>query len=110
MTYDNIAINCGSPDHIIGAVNDISPGLPDSVSRQLNYIKLVYWQRYGEEGLFGRFNNRTIGEILAEFEAYDHAMPIASGEIDGLRYQLYGAPDSGTSPKSSLDKNNVGDD
>lgn len=107
MIYDNITINCGSPDHIIGAVNDISPGLPDSASRQLNYIKLVYSQRYGEEGLFERFNNRTVGEILAEFESHENSAPIASGEIDGLRYQLYDAPDAGTSSEAKPRENDA---
>lgn len=92
------------------AMNHLKPLLPNEVCRRFAYMQLRYWQLHGEEGLFERVNNRTVGEILAVFESHESSAPSASGEIDGLRYQLYDAPDAASSPKASLDKNNVGDD
>jgi len=38
-----------------------------------------------------RVNNRTVSQIFAEYQAVD-AKPLASGEVDGVRYELYDAP------------------
>ena len=36
-------------------------------------------------------NNRSLAQIIAEYQEPDRK-PVASGEVDGMRYDLYDAP------------------
>lgn len=108
--YMELQISCETHDSVMATLDRLKPQLPIDVRRRFTFMQLRYWQLHGEDGLFERVNNRTVGEILAVFESHEKSAPIASGEIDGLRYQLYDAPDAASSPKASLDKNDVGDD
>jgi hypothetical protein len=51
-------------------------------------IRKAYFARYGIEGAYERMNNRTVSQIFAEYRPLD-VKPIASGEVDGVRYELY---------------------
>ena len=85
-------ISCESPQRIVGAINVIMPHLAPDIGRRLNKIERNYSLRYGIEGLYQRVNNRTVAEILAEYSPTDDVTPIVSGEVDGLRYELYEPP------------------
>jgi len=75
-------------------MNAVMPQLTPEVAKRLNMIKLRYLQFYGEEGLYERVNNRTVSRILAEYSG-DDPTPIASGQIDDIRYELFEAPEAG---------------
>lgn len=101
---ENLIICSATSDRIMGAINALMPQLAVDVREQLDMIKLLYWQRYGFEGLFDRTNNRSVATILAEFNWADLPSPIASGELDGVKYELFDAPavdDETTNPDST---------
>jgi hypothetical protein len=78
-------------------VNQVKDALPSGWSEQFVEIVQDYSQKYGPEGALERINNRTVAQIFADHELEDMNEPgdrkeIASGEIDGMRYQLFEAP------------------
>jgi hypothetical protein len=79
-------------EDLVAAINAIGSELPLDIRKRFNKVFKAYWQRYGFEGAFQRLNNRTVAEILAEYDPRDDPTPIASGELEGLRYELYEAP------------------
>lgn len=87
-----LVISSPSPERIIGAINAVMPQLPPDVRKRFNKIKLSYLQRFGLAGVYERVNNRTVAAILAEFDTSDEAKLIASGEVDGVHYELFEAP------------------
>lgn len=89
---EDVFISCANPDRIMGTIDAVMPQLTVEVRRRLNMIKLVCWQRYGFDGLFERTNNRSVATILSEFASMDMPSPIASGELDGLKYELFDVP------------------
>jgi hypothetical protein len=62
--------------------------LPPEISNRLREIRRNYFAWHGFEGAQRRLNNRTVAQILAEYEPLD-VKPVASGEVDGVRYELY---------------------
>jgi hypothetical protein len=85
-------ISCGCSDEIVQAINTVVRGLAPDVRRRFNTIALQYLARYGVDGLYQRLNNRTVADILADYNPADDVKPIASGDVDGVRYMLYEAP------------------
>ncbi|MEI8381170.1 MAG: hypothetical protein WCJ09_13660 [Planctomycetota bacterium] len=88
----DIIISCEHPDRIMGTIDNVMPELNDGVRRKLSIVKLVYWQRYGLTGLFERTNDRSVATILSNFDSMEMPSMIASGELNGIRYQLFNAP------------------
>jgi hypothetical protein len=88
---ETLIISCESPARIVGTMNAVMPQLAPDVRRRLNRIKLLYLQCYGEEGLYERANGRTVATILGEYVGADPT-PITSGEVEGVRYELYDVP------------------
>jgi len=86
---DSLTISCSGPDEIVAAIDDAMPRLPKGVRRAFNRMKVQLLQQLGEEGLFERFNNRTVASLLDEFEAAGSIAPIERGELDGVTYDLY---------------------
>jgi hypothetical protein len=70
-------------------------GLSPDVARQLKGVRNEYLIAYGWEGVFERFNGRTVAQVLVEYREPTHPPIVASGEIDGIRYTLYAAPEEG---------------
>jgi hypothetical protein len=89
---DDPILSCDSWQGVPGAYNAIRPSLPTEVRQQMTKIMFSYFARFGPQGVFERFNNRTISRILAEFDGGE-GNRIESGEIDGVRYELYERPD-----------------
>ena len=50
--------------------------------------------QYGVAGLHSRFNGRSVAEILEESKDLLESQPIASGEFDGMRFELFEKPGS----------------
>ena len=65
--------------------------LPPGERERLKEIDRRYFGRYGFEGTYARMNNRSVAQIFAEYEPVE-VKPIASGEMDGVRYELYPPP------------------
>jgi hypothetical protein len=89
----NIEFSCPRPQEFFATVDRIKDSLPREWRQPFVDIAMDYSTNYGLEGAFGRMNNRTVAAIFAEYEP-TNAKEIASGEIDGMRYQLYEAPPS----------------
>jgi hypothetical protein len=87
-------ISCDKAEEIITILNRISPELPLDIRRRLNQAKLGYLQKHGIQGLHKRVNNKTVATILAEYEGTKPGQPIETGEVSGVRYELYEAPDA----------------
>lgn len=63
-----------------------------AMSRQLNLVKMHYWQLYDIEGICERVNNRTVSQILAEYALMDEPTRIASGQIPSTIFPLWPTP------------------
>lgn len=81
-------ISCPGPGAVVGVMNALIPQLAPEIRRRLNEIKLSYLMRYNLIGLYERVNNKTIETVLAEYLGEPESDVIASGEKDGLRYEL----------------------
>jgi hypothetical protein len=85
-------IRSENADSIIGAMDAMMPEIPTEFRRQFATIKMRYWRLYGMQGLFDRVNNKTVQQVLEEFEGTS-PKPIASGKIGEISYELFDAPD-----------------
>ena len=90
---DTLLISCGSSEEIVKAIDAVMPQLAPDVRRRLNTIKIRYWQHYGVEGIYERVNNRTVSAILSEYGPGQEPKLIASGEVEGVRYEVVDAPE-----------------
>lgn len=88
---ESIVIRCSDWHEIVAAVNRAKLALPVEIRKRLVTIFSSYLARFGVEGCYERLNTRSVAQIFAEFQPED--LPeIASGEVDGVRYRLYGTP------------------
>jgi hypothetical protein len=62
--------------------------LPREMANRLSSILKNYFASYGFDGVYQRMNGRTVAQIFSEYQGVD-VKPIASGEVDGMRYNLY---------------------
>jgi hypothetical protein len=70
------------------SLRSVTHSLPPEMKRRLHDIEKTYFAKYGLEGGYQRMNNRTVAQILTEYEEAD-VKPIVSGESDGVRWNLY---------------------
>ena len=95
-----ILIQCDHPDQIVKAVNAVMPELPKDLRRSFNQIKLLTLSRDNIAGLFRLCNGRTVAEIVESAKDLIAIQPIATGEVDGLRYQVFERPSSDDDEKT----------
>jgi hypothetical protein len=76
---------------VLGCLERILQELPLETAKRLQKLSLNYMSLYGFDGAYQRMNGRTVEQIFTEYRPVDEE-PIASGEVDGLRYKLYEAP------------------
>jgi hypothetical protein len=98
--YLSIKIESLPGQGIVEATNDIIRTLPIELKRQVNKVFSAYLRLYGVDRVYECLNNRTIGEILVNFDPKEDTRPIEEGERDGTRWRLFRAPDSDS--KSSV--------
>ena len=91
VDLEKIVVSCSKWEEIVGAVNAVKRLLPPDERKRFGQVFSGYLAAYDLEGTFHRMNNRTVSQILADFQEMD-IKPIATGEIDGVRFDLYGAP------------------
>jgi len=66
----------------------VMQALPPELRSRVNAIRCNYFDFGSFDFVYARMNDRTVSQILAEFEP----MPlheIASGDVDGVRYHLH---------------------
>lgn len=73
----------------MAAIKAVMPKLSPDERMRLSAIELHYLRVLKQEGLYERFNNRTVGQIFAEVNPAMMPKLIASGKIDGISYQLF---------------------
>jgi hypothetical protein len=89
-----ILISCRTAAEIERTMVAVKPRLPPELRDEFDLVRMSYRQRYGADGLYERVNNRTVAAILAEFDPADRLKLLDSGEVEGVRYKLYDAPDA----------------
>jgi hypothetical protein len=89
--YEAIVLSCPAFADFSRAFAAVCRALPPEMRERLSSILKNYFAAYGIEGACQRMSNRTVAQIFAEYQPVDVA-PIASGEADGVRYDLYDAP------------------
>jgi hypothetical protein len=88
-----IRIVCDDPARIVGVLNRLIPTLPADVRNRANTAKLQFLVEFGTQGLYDRVNGRTVGQLIADGETlFTPPQVEASGEQDGVRWQLVSAP------------------
>ena len=93
-TPESIVIKCDGPTEIIVTVNSVMPLLSRDMRRRFNHLKLMILSQHGVAGLHSRFNGRSVAEILEESKDLLESKPIASGELDGMRFEIFEKPGS----------------
>jgi hypothetical protein len=91
-SLSSVIIQCDSFDRIIGATDAIMPLLSREVARKLNRVKLIIYSQGGKKHLFDCFNGRSVAEILEASKEILESQPIASGEVEGMRFELFEKP------------------
>ncbi len=89
--FDDIVLSCSRLDEFSMVFNTVRRSLPYESGQHLVRILKNYFARYGVEGAYKRMNDRTVAQVFSEFDE-EEVKPIASGEVDGVRYALYDAP------------------
>lgn len=85
-------VSCSRWEEIVGVLNAVNRGLPLEMRKRLHEVFTNYAASYGLQGAYERLNNRTVSQILTEYQPSTEPDVIASGEIDGMRYRLCKAP------------------
>jgi hypothetical protein len=110
--FESLVVSSASLDDFSEACFKVAEALPRETKIRLNRIVLYCVQRYGEEGAYKRLNNRSVSQIFAEYPAVelkDVLEPedlklIASGEVDGMRWELYDPPSPRTTDGECADE------
>jgi hypothetical protein len=99
--FDSLVISSASSNDFPEACQKVAQALPKEIRIRLNNVLLYCVERYGVESAYKRINNRSVSQILAEYQFAEYqpedlkledSKLIASGEVDGMRYELYDAP------------------
>jgi hypothetical protein len=88
---DSLVISSASLGDFSSSFSKVFQALPAEMGKRLKDVLGYYVARYGIEGAYNRISNRSVSQIFAEYQPED-LKPIASGEVDGVRYALYEAP------------------
>jgi hypothetical protein len=89
-------ISAANSQEISAACSNIVAQLAPDVARQLKGVRNEYLIAYGWEGVFERFNGRTVAQVLAQYQEPTHPPIVASGEIGGMRYTLCAPEEKGS--------------
>lgn len=110
--FDSLVISGASLDDFDEACFKVAEALPKEPKIRLNRILLYCMEHYGEEGAYKRLNNRSVAQIFAEYSAVElkdvlgpeDLKLIASGEVDGMRWELYDPPSPDTTEDEHSDE------
>ena len=85
-------IRCSQISEFVTEKNKINKELPIEIRQRLNVIFSAYLVKYGFDQCYDRFNNRSVKQILDEFDESDIPVPIESGSENGMTWALYEPP------------------
>lgn len=88
---NEIRIAGGSMGEFLNSFSRACRSLPRELGIKLRDIHANYFAKFGMEATRERMNHRTVAEIFSEFDQTP-ARPIAAGEHDGVRYELFEQP------------------
>jgi hypothetical protein len=91
LDFEDIVLSCSKWQELPGAYNRINAALPPGIRKRMADIMINYMARFGPQGVFERMNNRSISQILAEYDAGETKV-IAAGETEGVKWQLFEGP------------------
>jgi hypothetical protein len=89
--WSTFRFSAATLQEFVQSYNSMISSLPAEIASRLRAILQQYAAAYGIEGAFVRMNGRTLSQVFAEYHSVD-IQPIASGEVEGLRYELYDPP------------------
>src|SRR5262249_37347691 len=89
--FETMRIAGLSFDEFSRSLTEVIQALPPEMRKRLHDIRRNYFAWYGFEGAYQRMNDRTVSQIFAEYQPMN-VTPVASGEVDGVRYELHEAP------------------
>lgn len=98
--FDELVVSAHSPDEFVTAFLRVMPMVPKDTRRRLKHIMMTIVMRQGDHAMFDRFNGHSIAQILEGARDIPDAQPIVSGEVDGLRYEVFERPASENNEKS----------
>jgi len=89
---EGLVIVADCPESFVSAFLKVMPLVSKDIRRKLKYVMMSISMSQGDERLFERFNGRSVAEILEDSKEILDSQPIASGEVDGMRFELYEKP------------------
>jgi hypothetical protein len=84
---NDIFFKCAKLEEIPATWNKGKDALAAEVQKDMRAIMIDYFERFGPQGVFERFNNRSIAQIIAEY-APGQAAVIDSGEMQGVKWRV----------------------
>ncbi|WDI42617.1 hypothetical protein [Bremerella sp. P1] len=87
-----LIVECDDPEKIIRAVNNLMPKMPSDLRVPISVLMLDIVGMHGKQGLYDRFNNRSIASLISEYRDQFDIRPIVEGERDGVKFQLFEDP------------------
>jgi hypothetical protein len=91
---EGLVIVADCPESFVSAFLKIMPLVSKDIRRKLKYVMMNVSMSQGDRRLFERFNGRSVAEILEESKDLLESQPIASGEVEGMRFELFEKPGS----------------
>lgn len=88
---------CDNPESITRSIDVIFKRLPRALWSPFDRLTVDLLQRYGKQELFDLINNRSVSSILEEYRDLVEIPPVAEGEIDGVKCQVFENPNEGQS-------------
>lgn len=86
-------ISCPDAQEMAATCSRIIADLAPDVARQLKEVRNEYLIAYGWDGVFERFNGRTVAQVIAEYREPSRPPIVTSGQLGGMRYTLYARPE-----------------
>ena len=99
----DVLIDCNAVEDIVHACNVASREIRPELRQLLNSIFTSYLCRFGIAGVFERLHNKTVAQAIAEYDADESVKPVISGEVDGLKFELFGKPEGHTGGMSNAE-------
>jgi hypothetical protein len=88
---ESVGLSCSAIEEFSSAFAAVCRSLPPEVARRLKDVLKNHFAAHGIHGAYERMNNRTVAQIFAEYRPLN-VKPLAAGEMEGVRYELYDAP------------------
>ena len=88
---ESLRVSGASAEDFLANFSSVVDPLPRETRKRLRAIRNTYIIAYDLNGAFERMNNRSLAQIIAEYQEPD-MKPVASGEVDGVRYELFDSP------------------